>query len=58
MMANDGHSDLTTLDGGFHGAYDRGGNLAQPGWSSMGFESSTSPNPERTWESLDPNSTD
>lgn len=48
----EGYGNLVNMDGGFHGAMDMAGNVVEPGWAACGFETTTEPDPARTWEAL------
>ena len=40
------------MEGGIHGAFDRGGGLIEAGWLACGFEQTVDGPQERRWESL------
>jgi len=52
MMSAAGYSNLVNMEGGFHGMPDPTGQIVEPGWAACGFETSTEPDPERTWGAL------
>jgi len=51
-MENEGYEHLVNLEGGFHGAPDETGQIAQPGWLASGFDVAQRAEPGRTWEEL------
>jgi hypothetical protein len=53
-MAAEGYTGLVNMEGGFHGAFDQTGAVVEAGWAACGFEQTTTPDPERTWQALRP----
>ncbi len=40
------------MHGGFHGALDESGRIAEKGWAPCGYETTKESPPERTWQEL------
>lgn len=43
---------MVNMHGGMHGSQDPMTGAVQPGWIACGFEVTTEPRPERTWQAL------